>query len=235
MCRLQQTKKNKRGILKKTAGFTLLEVLLALMIFSSLSMAANQVFSNVLRSDEQMKDVGVSLKSLQKTIIVLDSDFRQILARQYRNGGDNADEKLIEIEENLLDSEAQGIRFVRGGWINPQQLFPRSEIVKVGYRIRDEKLERIRWLYPDDSPSMEPAEMTVMEGIEDIQFEVLKGTSWSKEWDSALEMPKGLRVTLETKQYGTLTRVYLLPGQKLTSGGGQTSANGQQGTDGTAK
>ncbi len=230
MCQLQPNKKNKRSILGKTAGFTLLEVLLALMIFSSLSMAANQVFSNVLRSDAQMKDVGAALKELQKTIIVLDSDFRQILARQYRNSGNNADEKLIEIEENLLDSEAQGIRFVRGGWINPQQLFPRSEIVKVGYRIRDEKLERIRWLYPDDSPSMEPAEMTVMEGIEDIEFEVLKGSSWTKEWNSALEMPKGLRVRLETKHYGTLTRVYLLPGQKLPAESEQQNTQDANGT-----
>ncbi len=230
MCQLQPNKKNKRSILGKTAGFTLLEVLLALMIFSSLSMAANQVFSNVLRSDAQMKDVGAALKDLQKTIIVLDSDFRQILARQYRNSGINADEKLIEIEENLLDSEAQGIRFVRGGWINPQQLFPRSEIVKVGYRIRDEKLERIRWLYPDDSPSMEPAEMTVMQGIEDIEFEVLKGSSWTKEWNSALEMPKGLRVRLETKHYGTLTRVYLLPGQKLPAESEQQNTQDANGT-----
>ncbi len=215
--------KNKTSTLKKTAGFTLLEVLLALMIFASLSMAANQVFSNVLRSDEQMKEVGAKLKNLQKTIIVLDSDFRQMLARQYRNGGEGAKEQLLEISDNLLDSEVQGIRFVRGGWINPQQLFPRSEVVKVGYRIRDEKLERIRWLYPDDSPSMEPAEMTVMEGIKDISFEVLNGSSWTNEWDAPAEMPKSIRVSLDTKQYGKITRVYLLPAQKLLA----------QGTNGT--
>lgn len=200
---------------KSKKGFTLLEVLLALMIFSSLSMAASQVFNNVLRSDAQMSDVGASLKNLQRALIVLDSDFRQMLARQYRNGGEQAKEQLLEIEDNLLDSESSGIRFVRGGWINPQQLYPRSEVVKVGYRTRDEKLERIRWLYPDDSSSMEPAEMTVMEGVKSIRFEVLNNKKWTDKWNTAKTMPEGIKVILDTEKYGELTRIYMLPGQKM--------------------
>lgn len=203
----------------KRAGFTLLEVLLAMTIFASLSMAANQVFRNVLNSDQQLSEVGNALKDLQKTIIILDSDFRQMLARQYRNGGDDAGEKLIELGDNLLESQSQGIRFVRGGWVNPQSLFPRSEVVKVGYRIHDEQLQRIRWMYPDDSATTEPAEMTVMKGVNDIQFEVFNEKGWSKKWDTPLEMPKAMRVTLDTKRYGTLTRIYLLPGQKLSQEG----------------
>ncbi|MEZ8143667.1 type II secretion system protein GspJ [Enterovibrio norvegicus FF-33] len=202
-------------IKRHARGFTLIEVLLALMIFATLSMSANQIFSNVITSDKQTEEVGNALKTLQRTLLIMDSDFRQMMARQYRNGGDEAQEALLEFSDDLLDSESQGIRFVRGGWINPQALFPRGEVVKVGYRIQDNTLERIRWMYPDDSSSVEPAIMPVMEGVKDISFAVLGSESWQESWDSPLEMPKAIRVTLDTDRYGELVRIYVLSGQTL--------------------
>lgn len=207
---------------KKSQGFTLIEVLLALMIFATLSVAANQIFRNVIASDQQTEEVGNALKNLQRTLIIMDSDFRQMLARQYRNGGDESEQTLLEFGDDLLDSESQGIRFVRGGWINPQQLFPRGEIVKVGYRIQDEKLERIRWMYPDDSSAVEPAVMPLMEGVKSISFEVKGDGSWQKSWDTPLVMPSAIRVVLDTERYGELSRVYLLPGQTLPGAAGDT-------------
>ncbi|MBV7300674.1 type II secretion system minor pseudopilin GspJ [Enterovibrio paralichthyis] len=207
---------------KKSQGFTLIEVLLALMIFATLSVAANQIFRNVIASDQQTEEVGNALKNLQRTLIIMDSDFRQMLARQYRNGGDESEQTLLEFGDDLLDSESQGIRFVRGGWINPQQLFPRGEIVKVGYRIQDEKLERIRWMYPDDSSAVEPAVMPLMEGVKSISFEVKGDDSWQKSWDTPLVMPSAIRVVLDTERYGELSRVYLLPGQTLPGAAGDT-------------
>ncbi|KKD59903.1 general secretion pathway protein GspJ [Grimontia sp. AD028] len=207
---------------KRAKGFTLIEVLLALMIFATLSLAANQIFRNVINSNIQTEEVGNALKSLQRTLLIMDSDFRQMLARQYRNGGDEAKETLLEFGDDLLDSESQGIRFVRGGWINPQQLFPRGEVVKVGYRIQDDTLERIRWMYPDDSSATEPASMPLLEGVTGIKFEVQGSDGWKRDWDTPLEMPKAIRVTLDTERYGELTRIYLLPGQTLAPPAGNT-------------
>lgn len=208
-------------------GFTLIEVLLALMIFSSLSMAANQVFRNVLNSNTQTEEIGNSLKSLQRSILIMNSDFRQIMARPYRDAGEKVKDQLIEMKAGLLGSDSDGIRFVRGGWINPQQLYPRGDVVKVGYRVQEEILQRVRWMYPDDSSAVEPAVMPVMEGVKSLKFEVYNDEKWQDSWDKPLTMPKALRVTLETKRYGELTYIYLLPGQTLSdSSSGEASNEG---------
>lgn len=196
-------------------GFTLIEVLLALMIFSTLSLSANQIFRNVITSNYQTEEVGNALKSLQRTILIMDGDLRQILARPYRNGGEEAKDQLIELGDGFLDSDSDGIRFVRGGWINPLQLYPRGDVVKVAYRVQEDTLQRLRWMYPDDSSAIDPAIMPVMEGVKSIKFEVYQDKKWQESWDEPFVMPEALRVKLDTQRYGEIVQIYLLPGQKL--------------------
>ncbi|RXJ72663.1 type II secretion system protein GspJ [Veronia nyctiphanis] len=203
------------SVSRQQSGFTLLEVILALAIFAALSITANQVLKNVLFSNEQSQQVGEQLKQLQRARVILDSDFRQILARRYRNSGEESGELLIEMSDGLNDSEEQGVRFVRGGWINPQSLFPRGEVVKVGYRLKDNKLERVRWMYPDDSPSTEPAVMMVMDGVSKLSFEVFNEGEWTPIWDTPEVMPQALRLKLTLDRYGDIERVYQLPAQSL--------------------
>ena len=157
---------------KLLAGFTLIEVLLALGIFSSLAISANQVLRNVLVSNSQSQEVGDELKSLQTLLFIMDSDFRQLVGRPYRNSGQQTPEQMLELGQGFLDSQDFGIRFARGGWINPQQLFDRGEVVKVGYRLNDETLERVRWVYPDDSAAYEPAVNPLYKGIQSLRFAV---------------------------------------------------------------
>nr|WP_233264419.1 type II secretion system minor pseudopilin GspJ [Grimontia hollisae] len=95
--------------------------------------------------------------------------------------------------------------------------------MKVGYRIQDETLERIRWMYPDNSSALEPAAMPLMEGVTGLRFEVLGDDGWKTEWEAPLSMPRAIRVTLDTERYGELTRIYLLPGQTLPPSVGETS------------
>ncbi|MGL5291736.1 MAG: type II secretion system minor pseudopilin GspJ [Vibrionaceae bacterium] len=211
-------RKNKIPTKGKLRGFTLIEVLLALGIFSSLTLSANQVLNNVLNSNEQSEIVGSALKELQRTLFIMDSDFRQLAARPYRNEGQQLPEQLLELGDGIIDSQGYGVRFVRGGWINPQQLFARGEIVKVAYRLQDQKLERLRWSYPDSSNAAKPAVMTMLNGVEELRFEVSNdGTSWQKSWDKPLEVPKALKIVFKTERYGDIERIYILPAQKVVA------------------
>ena len=197
---------------KRRAGFTLIEVLLALGIFSSLAISANQVLRNVINSNIQTQEVSDKLKALQQTLFIMDSDFRQLVARSYRNNGQQVPEQIFEMGQGVLGSEDQGIRFARGGWINPNQLFDRGEVVKVGYRMQDDALVRMRWAYPDDSAAYEPAVQQLYKGIKSLKFAVSDdGKNWLEIWESKTQMPKAIRISFDTENFGELTRIYLLP------------------------
>ena len=124
-------------------GFTLIEVLVAIAIFASLSVGAYQVLNQVQRSNELSMERSERLKTLQRALVFMDGDFRQMALRQTRTNGEESNGLLVQWKEYLLDSDANGIMFTRLGWHNPQQQFPRGEVSKVGYRIKDDVLERV--------------------------------------------------------------------------------------------
>ncbi|NYY75868.1 hypothetical protein DMI70_06165 [Escherichia coli] len=55
----------------------------------------------------------------------------------------------------VLASESEGMRFVRGGVVNPLMRLPRSNLLTVGYRIHDGYLERLARPLTDDSGQRE--------------------------------------------------------------------------------
>lgn len=201
---------------EKTLGFTLIEVLVAIMVFASLSIAAYQVVNQVQRSNQQSANKTERLQELQRATIIMDSDFRQMAARQFRSGDEEAGNYYLQQGQYLLDSEANGILFTRLGWLNPQQSFPRGEIVKVGYRIVDGNLERVWWRYPDSSVGEEPLYKTILSHVEDISFRFYSEGIWQETWEKTEQIPQAVEVTFTLQDYGELKRVYLIPGEELS-------------------
>ena len=113
-------------------GFTLIEVLVAIAIFATLSVSAYQVLNQVQRSNQLSIEHTNRLKAIQRAMVIIDNDFRQIALRQFRTNGQEPSPQLLVFQEGLLDSESKGVLFARLGWQNPQQMFPRGEVSKVG-------------------------------------------------------------------------------------------------------
>ncbi|CAM4088703.1 type II secretion system minor pseudopilin GspJ [Vibrio neonatus] len=198
----------------KAKGFTLIEVLVAIAVFASLSIAAYQVVFQVQLSNTQSQEKLGRLQQLQATLVYLDSDFRQIAVRRFRNDGEEAGKEesgqsLLYWKDNLLDSDAKGVLFTRLGWINPQQQFPRGEITKVGYRIQGDKLERVWWRYPDTPAAQEGIVTPLLDKVEKFDMRFYNGEAWVKEWVDSDALPKAIAVDLTLEDYGKLERIYL--------------------------
>ncbi|MBN3574751.1 type II secretion system minor pseudopilin GspJ [Vibrio neptunius] len=204
-------------------GFTLIEVLVAIAIFASLSVGAYQVLNQVQRSNELSMERSERLKTLQRALVFMDGDFRQMALRQTRTNGEESNGLMIQWKEYLLDSDANGILFTRLGWHNPQQQFPRGEVSKVGYRIKDDVLERVWWRYADTPAGQTGIVMPLLDKVEKFNVKFFDGSDWKKEWDKKATLPQAVAVELELEDYGKIERIYMTAGGQM--GGSEEKSN----------
>lgn len=209
---------NKRYRRKVQEGFTLIEVLVAIAIFASLSVSAYMVLNQVQRSNQASLEKTERLKDIQRAMVIIDNDFRQIALRRFRTNGEEPDENILFWQEGLIESENKAVLFTRLGWQNPQQVFPRGEITKVGYRIVADRLERVWWRYPDTPVGQEGVVTSLLDDVDKIEMQFYKEGGWSESWDESSTLPKALSITFTLKDYGDVERVYLTAGERLQLG-----------------
>lgn len=221
MWRNKSRSHKRKGSIK---GFTLIEVLVAIAIFATLSVSAYQVLNQVQRSNAQSIEKTGRLKDIQRAMVIIDNDFRQMALRQFRTNGDEASENIIEWGEGLLESESNAVLFARLGWLNPQQMFPRGEVSKVGYRVVADRLERVWWRYPDTPVGQQGIVTPLLEGVAGIEVRFYSGDSWLERWEKPLSLPQAVAFSVELQDYGKIERIYLTAGEKLQKENGENNS-----------
>jgi general secretion pathway protein J len=193
----------------KHRGFTLLEVLLALVIFAVLSLSAYGVLQGVLRNDEVSRAKIARLSELQRAMATLARDLTQALPRPTRVNGETTS-TVFQATRFQLDSEDGAVLFTRAGWLNPGGMLRRSELQKVGYRLSQQTLERLTWRYPDAVTGTLPEAQPLLTKVTAFSLRFYKNNEWQTQWLSPNELPAGVEITLTLADYGTIQRRFLL-------------------------
>jgi general secretion pathway protein J len=202
----------------KQRGFTLIEVLVAMAILAVVIMATHQILDSTTKAKEASDEKIAELNGLQTAFRLMDQDFSQMTQRTVRNEAGDAQEQYLLAGRYILESQYDGIAFVRDGWVNPISLLPRSELQAVGYRVLDDNLERVYRVYVDQLDNMEPRVQVVLKGIEELKFEFLDADNeWQEQWQIKA-LPKAVAVTLQQIEAEPIRRVFLVPGQGKNSG-----------------
>ncbi|BED49900.1 hypothetical protein VEE48_11340 [Escherichia coli] len=76
-------------MINRQQGFTLLEVMAALAIFSMLSVLAFMIFSQASELHQRSQKEIQQFNQLQRTITILDNDLLQLVARRNSEYGQN--------------------------------------------------------------------------------------------------------------------------------------------------
>ena len=192
-------------------GFTLLEVLIAIAIFSLISLSSFTIFDTVLSADETAKQHSERHNELQRAFIILERDITQIARRSVRLNGEAPLDKLLQTSGNAFDSEEQALAFVRHGWTNPGLLLPRSDMQVVAYRLVDETLERLHFNFVDAVVGEEPKVRPLITDVSALKFEYYDGKKWQETW-SEISLPLAIAIDIDTKDYGIIRRQFLVAG-----------------------
>ncbi len=194
----------KKQLRSLNQGFTLLELLVAMVIFSFMSIMAYTALVNVFKSNEVITAQEVKLKKLQRSMMFIERDMRQLILRPKSSGYG----KPSPAVDSGLDSEGI-IEFTRAGNSNPTGLV-RSSLQRVRYVVQDEKLIRMSWNLVDHIDA-EPVAMSLLEDVESLTFKFLNNkNSWKENWDSAIEIPKAVELTLEHRDWGKIVRLFFI-------------------------
>lgn len=213
-------------------GFTLLEIIIAIAIFALLGLACNNLLQTVLRSSAKAQEVTESLQKVSQSMSLMESDFSQLAARPMRpNSSASNQASFYNHRVNSSESDSQYIEFFHQGFLNPQGFFPRGEVQRVAYRLKDHKLERLSFPYPEPAPDQEPLITEIFDKVEKIEYFFYKKKSW-KPHVSTKSMPKALmfRITFENEL--SIDRKFLVLGESVkleqlqsSNTGGQSNGN----------
>lgn len=215
-------------------GFTLLEVLIAIAIFSVVSLSSFTIFDTVLSSEQASKTRTGRMNELQRAFLLIERDLTQIARRSIRVNGEKPLEGYIHTDESSFFSETQAIGFVRNGWTNPGLLLPRSDMQSVAYQLNEETLERMHFNFVDAVPGEEPKVRPLITGVTSLKFDFFNGKEWQEEL-AAGTVPLAIAIEIELEDYGLLRRQYLVAGDMPEdSGPGSSSGKGSGNNNGNS-
>jgi general secretion pathway protein J len=189
-------------------GFTLLEVLIALFIFTIVSIIMVSGLRTVLNSQAVTTIQADKLANLQLTLLLLSRDIEQAINRPVTNAKGNIDPGLIGTPTSLA--------FTHAGMVNPKGQLQRSTLQRTQYVFEKNNLIRNTWQVLDQSAKTLPSVRIMLDNLTNLRFEYLnpqgKFTNNLPEGGiSQTALPSGIRVHLTIKNWGTITQFYLLP------------------------
>ena len=209
------------------AGFTLIEVLIALAITAFVSAIAYTSLSTALVGVESTRATSDRTYEVNRAWMIITRDIRHFVSRPVRD-------EFGEVEPALVGGPAArfALSFTRSGWHNPNDNL-RSNLQRVNYRVAEGALWRDSYPVLDRASDSAPREVKLLDGVEYLEFgflgslsEVQSGNNtvaletrdWSESWvadtsspDSELVPPLALELRLLLEDWGEMRRLYALP------------------------
>ena len=193
------------------AGFTLIEVLVALAVFGIMSMLAYAALGRTLSNADFLGERMDRLQSVQRTVRYLSTDVMQAAPRPVRSDlGDTFDPAV----SSSLGADFP-IELTRGGWTNPAGL-PRGTLQRVAYRIEDDELVRYHWTVLDRTFANEPVATVLLDGVESLEFLYYQANDEvSQSWPPLLQegaaglrlRPRAVEIVLTLTDQGEIRRL----------------------------
>lgn len=194
-------------------GFTLMEILIALVIFAILATATSSILYYAFTTRNRVNNQADRLNQLQMAINMIQQETTQIIDRQIRGN-----------EMHLFPAfvgQRSYVEFTRDGVVNPNSQEKRSTLKRIALYCIESRLIQRTWSQLDPLNINEYEEKTLIDNLSQCHFNFLnKNLQVLSEWREQLNdqhnqqglFPKAIQVNLELKDWGEINLLFVIPG-----------------------
>lgn len=194
-------------------GFTLVEMLVALLIFALIAGAGAGVIAGASNARSQMAQADARVRSLQLARTLIRTDLAQATARSRRDRAGQQDMTYFEGGR----SRGPLLRLVRNGWDNPAGAETRSDLQAVEYVLDGDRLVRRSWARLHVTEATPVRDRVLLRHVVDADIAFLTNNRWSdfalgRTADGQTMFPTMIRLDLVLADYGEIRQYFAMPG-----------------------
>ncbi|HOX71083.1 MAG: type II secretion system minor pseudopilin GspJ [Dokdonella sp.] len=192
---------------RKSRGFSLIEILVAMVVFAAMAAITWGALSQIARARSALVIEQDRFAGIVRAMTDLERDLRQAISRPVRGN-------YGEIVPALLGS-GDRIELSRLGYANPRAE-QRSNVERVLYAIDDKHLRRGRHGVLDRAAGSVPEWQDQVDKVGSFRLRYLNDEgAWLEQWpprDTPVEaLPRAIEFRLTLEDFGELRRVVALP------------------------
>jgi general secretion pathway protein J len=200
----------------KSRGFTLIELMVAILILAIMATMAYGAIQNAVNNREVLQENEKRLLEVQTAMRVMAQDFVQLAPRPVRQPvGDGWLPAM-----NAIPNTSPLVTFTRGGWANPAGI-QRPALQRVAYVFENNTLRREHWVVLDATLASETVKRELVTKVRTVRMRFMDaGHQWREQWPvpgipipnslpgEDLSRPIAVEVTLELEDWGTIQRIF---------------------------
>ncbi len=196
-----------------------------LAVFAAMAAMAWGGLNSIVRTRAELVREQDDLRTLTRSVALLDRDLRQAVARPVRDNYGAPVPAFIGAADNM--------EFTRTGFANPQAEL-RSNLERVFYALDGDKLERGSYAVLDRAPDTQAQTSVLRDKVAAFRLRYLDAQQrWQETWPepngnaadgTGARLPRAVEVHIETSTYGEITRVIELVSDWPTTDSGVPGA-----------
>lgn len=188
-------------------GFTLLEILIAVFVFSILSVLLGTTLHVVLDHQARAEQNADSFETLQIAMLLLSRDLEQVINRPVMNNEDKQEAAFI--------GTTQMMTFTHAGLSNPLDQLPRSTLQRTRYKVVQGDLIRETWPVLDLSPTTKPNQRIILKNVTNFSITYFDANNkpkkqWPIQDQPELIFPHVVRISFIVQHWGKMEQTYVL-------------------------
>jgi len=194
----------KRPLRIAETGFTLLEVLVAISIFSVVAIISYSTLDTYLQQRERLTVHYSKLERLQRLFMLLERDVQFSVKRTVRDGGEILPAMMSEHGDALITMTVAQADVQSAAGIS---------LKRVEWQFDGKQLIRAQWNILDHDGNIEPAQLLVSEEIEELDINYFlysenRGLDSKSSLDDG-EFPHGVELDLSLDSGSSYRRVFV--------------------------